>query len=213
MKVSEAIKTKTGFPYWIPESTRTELPQLFVELGFKVGVEVGVSWGQNMENYLKAGLKMYGVDPYLEYPDHPFHPINWFLRHKIPCRNMEDVYNYAMEHLGKYPNFTMVRKTSMDALADFPRKSIDFVYIDGNHLLGYAAMDLMQWSDKVKKHGAISGHDYGLEGRGKRQTRGVHYAVEAFAKCYDFNNWYAIGRGSAHWHEDYSRSFLFFKHW
>ena len=50
MKLRDAIKEK-GNPFWIPDCTRDELPQFFVELDFKVGVEVGVSRGGNIVDY------------------------------------------------------------------------------------------------------------------------------------------------------------------
>ena len=53
-----------GNPYWIPGASREDLPILFKELGFKKGVELGVSWGQNIVDYCKAGLEIYGIDPW-----------------------------------------------------------------------------------------------------------------------------------------------------
>ena len=71
-------------------------------------------------------------------------------------------YNAAVERLSPYSDCTLIRKRSFDALKDFEIGSLDFVYIDGNHMYGYAAMDLMTWVNKVKKGGIIMGHDYSL---------------------------------------------------
>lgn len=48
----------------------------------------------------------------------------------------------------------------MEAVKSFRDKSLDFVYIDGNHTLPYIINDIIEWSKKVRMGGIISGHDY-----------------------------------------------------
>lgn len=213
MKLIDAIKEK-GNPYWIPDCSRSELPEFFKEMGFKVGVEVGVSWAENIMDYCKSGLQIYGVDPWMESEDNKYKKII-----SIPgehARTFEDVYKYALERTAPYPNCTLIRKTSMEALSDFPKRSLDFVYIDGNHTFGYVAMDLMKWSDKVRRGGVIAGHDY-YSTVGDRRVRHVAGVVNAFAKSYDFTNWYVLGRKNEERSEgekfDRELSFFLFKHW
>lgn len=213
MKLIDAIKHK-GNPFWIPDCSRDELPEFFVQLGFKVGVEVGVSWGQNIVDYAKAGLKIYGVDPWEDSEDNIYKKII-----SIPgehAKTIEDVYKYAIERTAPYPNCTLIRKTSIEAAKDFPKRSLDFVYIDANHAFGYIAMDLMKWADKVKKGGVIAGHDY-YSTQGDRQIRHVGNIIDAFAKSYDFTNWYVLGRKNEEREEnekfDRELSYMFFKHW
>lgn len=213
MKLIDAVKQK-GNPFWIPDCTRSELPEFFKGLGFKVGVEVGVSWGQNIVDYAKTGLRIYGVDPWISYEDDVYRKII-----SIPgehARTIEDVYNYAVERTSPYPNCTLIRKTSVEAANDFPKRSLDFVYIDANHAFGYIAMDLMKWADKVKKGGVIAGHDYYSTQR-DRSLRHVGNVVDAFAKSYDFTNWYVLGQKNEDRdpEERFDRelSYMFFKHW
>ena len=190
MKLSEAIKEK-GNPYWIPDVTRDQLPEFFKELGFKVGVEVGVSWGGNIVDYAKAGLTIYGVDPWEDSEDNIYRKII-----SIPgsrAKTIDDVYKYALERTAPYPNCTLIRKASIEAAKDFPDKSLDFVYIDANHAFGYIAMDLMKWTEKVRHGGVIAGHDYYSTQR-DRSLRHVGNIVDAFASSYDFTNWYVLGR-------------------
>lgn len=216
MKLIDAIKEK-GNPFWIPDCVRAELPEFFLQLGFKRGAEIGVSHAENLANYCKAGLEMFGIDPWIDYEDDPFKRII-SVSGKYG-RSIEGVYQLAQERTAKYPNCTLIRKTSMDALADFPDRSLDFVYIDGNHKFGYVAMDLWKWSRKVRKHGIIAGHDYYTveEGRWRREHRGVPLVVDAFVKHSDINNWYIIGRKNEVREEgervDPALSFFFFKHW
>lgn len=201
MKLIDAIKEK-GNPFEIPDCSRDDLPGFFKELGFTTGVEIGVQWGENLEKYCKAGLNMYGIDPFLSYPDHRV------------TNYIEVLYPEALKKFSVYPNCRIIRKMSMDALEDFPKRSLDFVYIDGNHTFGYAAMDLMKWTDKVKRGGIVAGHDYFCY-KGDRKNRFVGPVVDAFVKAYDIGNWYLIGRKEPAAGEkfDESLSFMFFKHW
>ena len=214
MNLIDAINNEKGNPFYIPDCTREELPELFKELGFKVGAEIGVSLGINMESYCKAGLTMYGIDPYVNYEDETYRPINMLSRIGIKTTTFDDVLKIAKERLDKYPNHTFIRKMSMDALANIPDRSLDFIYIDGNHSYGYVAMDLMKWVRKIKKGGILAGHDY-YDRKGSRQQRFVGPAVDGFMKSYDVANWYILGRKHPEEGELHERvlSFMFIKHW
>jgi len=213
MKLIEAIKEK-GMPYWIPDSVRSDLPEFFKELGFKIGAEIGVSLGYNLELYCKAGFKMYGIDQWEDYEDEKYRPINALSRKGIVTKTFDDVYKIAIERLSPYSNCTLIKKKSMDALANIPDSSLDFVYIDGNHLYGYVAMDLMQWAKKVRKGGIIAGHDY-YDIKGSRSNRGVKHAVDGFMKTYEIENFYVLGRKHVYKGQRSERalSFFCFKHW
>lgn len=54
-----------------------------------------------------------------------------------------------------------IRKDSSSAAADYPDKSIDFVFIDADHTYEGVKKDLIAWLPKVKSGGMFSGHDYG----------------------------------------------------
>uniref|UniRef100_A0A6M3IRM9 Putative methyltransferase n=1 Tax=viral metagenome TaxID=1070528 RepID=A0A6M3IRM9_9ZZZZ len=213
MKLLDAIKEK-GNPYWIPDCVRSDLPDFFKELGFKVGAEIGVSLGYNLELYLKAGFKMYGIDQWEDYEDEKYRPINALSKKGIVTETFDDVYKLAIERLSPYSNCILIKKKSMDALVDVPDRSLDFVYIDGNHMYGYVAMDLMQWAKKVRKGGIIAGHDY-YDIKGSRSNRGVRYAVDGFMKSYDIDNFYVLGRKHIYKGQRSERalSFFCFKHW
>jgi len=208
MKIIDALKHK-GNPFWIPDCTRSELPEFFVELGFKKGVEIGVSWAQNIIDYCEAGLEIYGIDPWKDSEDNIYRRIISIPGEK--AKDIDTVYKYALERTSKYPNCKLIRKTSMEALADFPKRSLDFVYIDGNHGFGYVAMDLMKWSDKVRRGGVIAGHDY-YSTQANRELRQVGNVVDAYAKTYDYINWYILGsKESSIFDREFS--YMFFKHW
>lgn len=210
MKIIDGIKLK-GKPVEIPDCSRDDLPEFFKEIGFTTGVEVGVSLGENFESYCKAGLKMYGVDPWSNEPDGMYDNRSNITR---PLTSMEEVYKHCMNRLKPYSNYTIIRKRSFDAVKDFPKRSLDFVYIDGNHMYGYAAMDIMIWAHRVKRGGIIAVHDYHRVG-GSRSTRHVAYATDGYIKSCDIENWYVLGSTNPDPDEtqDSRLTCMFFKHW
>lgn len=49
---------------------------------------------------------------------------------------------------------------SVEVAKEFDDNSIDFVFIDGNHLYEYVRADIGAWLPKVKKGGVIAGDDW-----------------------------------------------------
>ena len=54
----------------------------------------------------------------------------------------------------------VLRMDSVEAAALFAPKSLDFVYLDGDHSLAGVRRDLEAWWPKVRAGGVIAGHDY-----------------------------------------------------
>jgi hypothetical protein len=110
---------------------------------------------------------------------------------------------------------TIIRKISMDALQDIPDESLDFVYIDGNHGLRYIIEDIYEWNRKVRKGGAMSGHDYETNDRSlySHQACHVKQAVDVCTEILKINNWYILGKWFAVKGEkrDKHRSWLWIK--
>ena len=215
MTIEEAIKQPnlSGQPIWIQGAKRADLPKFFKGRGFKKGVEIGVAWGQNIVDYCKEGFEIYGVDPWDAHTDEDEFRKLIHIDGKYGS-TIDGVHKLAEERTEKYPNCKLLKMTSIEALEQFPDRSLDFVYIDGNHSFGYVAMDLMKWTRKVKKGGAICGHDYYSHNPQTQRTyRGIRCIVDAYAKAYDFNTWYVLGGKEKQEGEDNELSFLFLKHW
>lgn len=212
MTLQKALKHK-GNPYWIPDCKRADLPEFFKSLGFKKGVEIGVSWADNIIGYCEAGLNIYGIDPWDADADEDKFKKIVSIDGKYGS-TIEGVFQLAEERTGKYPNCMLMKMTSMEALDYFPNRSLDFIYIDGNHSFGHIAMDLMKWNRKVRKGGVIAGHDYYSHSPiSHRKYRAVGNIVDAFAKTYDFKNWYVLGSREWQEGEDMDLSYFFIKHW
>jgi hypothetical protein len=197
MRISEGIK-QSGRPYIIPDSSRDELPEFFNEMGYKVGAEIGVYKAEFAIKLAQGGFKLLAVDPWLVYPNYRKHP------QELPYDELEAM---SRRILAPY-DCTIIKKTSMDALADIPDGSLDFVYIDGNHSFPYIAADIYEWNRKVRSGGVISGHDYFNYDRNPYWIRICHvkYAVDACADIFKVKDFYIIGDG-----KDKYKSWLWIK--
>lgn len=185
MRIIDGLKFAiVGKPTQIPDCGRDDLPQFFVDMGYKVGVEIGVYKGEFSEKICKSGLKLYAIDPWRIYDD--------FTNPRGQDR-LDFLYEHTKRLLAPY-DCTIIRKTSMEALALIPDGSLDFVYIDGNHSFKYIAEDIAEWSKKVRIGGVVSGHDYvyAFDDSGLNKCD-VIYVVQAYTQAFGINNWYVLG--------------------
>ena len=189
-----------GVPIELRGGCRDDLPQMFVDIGFTRGAEVGVWRGEYSEKFLKAGLQMTVVDPWQAYSGYIDHT-----KHHMIAGAYED----AMRRFAPYGDeVRVIRKFSHEAVADVPEGSLDFCYLDGNHSLFDVVRDLTLWSKKVRSGGIICGHDY----KSFRQSVHIHVveAVHAFTAAEGIAPWYVLGRRKRHTTEpgDTVRSFM-----
>ena len=167
------VKHRDNLPYTGWAGTRVRLAELFAELGFTKGAEVGVCYGVYSAQMCTANpnLELMCVDPW-----------HAFLRHSQD--HMDGVYNQAKTRLAPH-KATLIRKTSMEAVKDVPDGSLDFVYIDGLHDFDAVMLDIIHWTPKVRIGGIVSGHDFCQEYQG-----GVVTAVEAYTRAHNISSWY-----------------------
>ncbi len=182
MRIIDGLRSLRGTPAEIPDCDRNELPQFFVEMGFKVGAEIGVYKGAFTEKFCQAGLKMFAIDGWLAYEDYNEPQRNFQARQDF-------LYGHTQRTLAPYPDCSIIRSKSMDALKYFEDGSLDFVYIDAHHGFKYAVEDAYEWSRKVRPGGIVSGHDYG-----NNRIIKVKLALDAYTQAYGIDNWYVLGR-------------------
>jgi len=192
MKIIDAVKKNTGRPYEILNVNRRQLPKFFVDMGYKVGVEVGVQRGFFTRRLLRVGLEVYAVDPWLSYDD--YRPIDqeYYQRHQ---NRIFDAAKKNLEPWIENNKCHIVRKTSMNALEDFEDESLDFVYIDGHHGFKYVTEDIFGWSKKIRKGGCISGHDYayGPWKENNPYILQVKWVIDAYTSAFRISPWYVLG--------------------
>ena len=163
--------------------SRDELPQFFVDSGYKVGAEIGVYKGGFTEKFCKAGLKMYAIDPWMAYQGAG--------RTQQEQARQDFLYGHAKRTLAPY-DCEVIRATSMEALKQFKDESLDFVYIDGDHSFKHIAADIEEWSKKVRKGGIVAGHDYFFY-KNMRLICQVKPVVDAYVDTFGITKLYTFG--------------------
>lgn len=121
------------------------------------GAEVGVAFGENAEMILEhSGLeKLFLIDP-------------WGYVEGQACvgygdaiKDWDGCYEFCIKKLGRFEGrFDVIRKPSAEGSLQFQDGSLDFVYIDANHMSPNIDEDLSLWFPKVRSGGIIGGHDY-----------------------------------------------------
>ena len=186
MKIKDAMKEK-GKPFLIPDCSRDELPRFFKEMGYNIGVEVGIWEGEYTEKFCKEGMKMYGIDP-------------WKARGRQSQKMQDDRCLRAIERLKPY-DCEVIRKRSAQCVTDFKDESLDFVYIDGDHSYRFVVEDIREWSKKVRPGGIVSGHDYACTDpqinalpQRYRKHEEVGRAVDEYIEVNGIENFWILGR-------------------
>ncbi len=171
-------------PIEVPNVGRDQLAGMFRELGFKVGVEIGVMEGIYSEILCKANpeLHLYSVDPWLARADYRD------IRRSQPV--FDEYERVARARLAPY-HCTIIKDFSVEAAKRFEDGSLDFVYIDGHHDFLPVAQDLATWSPKVRKGGMVAGHDYAKF----KPWASIHVVevVQAWTEARGIRPWFVLG--------------------
>lgn len=187
-KYGIVIGAKQRMPLQIPNTGRYDLAALFYELGFRVGVELGVQEGEYSEILCKTNprLKLYSIDAWKAYKGYTD-----FTRQD----KLERFYTAALERLHKYPCVVM-RRFGKDAVTFFRDDSLDFIYIDANHTYNALMEDINLWIPKIRKGGIISGHDYisRTEQWTADHAYGIIQATNQYTREHNIRPWFVLGR-------------------
>jgi hypothetical protein len=170
-------------PIPISQIGRYGLASIFNQLGFKEGVEIGVEVGGYARWMFERirGLHLSCVDPWMTYDGY---------RERLPQEQQEALYKMAQENLSKY-NATLIRDFSVNALKLFKDKSLDFVFIDGNHDYAHVSADIAGWEKKVRSGGILAGHDYTITKYYDKCE--VIPAVNDYTKQQGISPWFVLG--------------------
>lgn len=171
-------------PIYLPISRETDIPQIFSDLGFKTGAEIGVYRGAYSENLLKniPNLKLYGIDLWEVYKGY----------RDYRSSDMATAMDEAKERTKNY-NCELIKGWSNEIVKKFADESLDFVYIDGNHSYEQTVQDIALWSKKVRKGGIVYGHDFkDWSSTWRRYEMNVINAVTGWCKSYQIHPWFVI---------------------
>lgn len=159
--------------------TRMQLADLWGEIGYTRGAEIGVARGSFTREMLERipNSIIVCVDVW--------EPVRDDFRDK---EMQERNYNRTIRKLRQYAErgrVKILRTNSMDALQYVDDESMDFVWIDGDHTYDWAATDIIWWSRKVRRGGIVAVHDYIPMRRG-----GVMEAVNAYTQYHGIHPWF-----------------------
>jgi hypothetical protein len=172
-------------PFYLPISSKTDIPEMFKELGFKIGAEVGVCRGAYAEILSKAipNLNLYGIDMWEVYEGY-----RDFSNNEI----LTKIHELAIEKTKNF-NCRLIKNWSNEAVKQFKDESLDFVYIDANHAYEYVVEDIAKWSKKVRRGGVVYGHDFDDYSQTKRKFEvNVINAVTGWCNSYQIHPWFVI---------------------
>lgn len=126
------------------------------------GVEVGVAFGENAEIILDTCQlsKLWLIDPWDYVPNENPKGYADAIKDWLGC------YRYCRDKVDRFgARARMMQFTSVKGAELFKDESLDFVYIDANHMRPYIDNDLKAWWPKVKVGGIFGGHDYHIVDR------------------------------------------------
>jgi predicted O-methyltransferase YrrM len=140
-----------------------------------VGAEVGVFGGHTSEVLLRElpELSLWMVDPWRPY------------RGASEIGDQDaTAFERAMASAIWWTEFAgerrfVLRESSPQAADRFADASLDFAFIDGNHLYESVCADLFAWWPKIRAGGLLAGHDFGVH-RDATGQWGVRRAVNEF---------------------------------
>ena len=160
-------------------TSRKDIPNLLIQLKFKIICEVGVRNGDNFKTLLTSNpTEAVAVDLWTE---------TSIRSQNDDCLSqgvLDEMYYNLVNFASKDKRITIIRDYSLNASKSFPDEYFDFVYLDADHTYAAVKADLEAWWRKVKKGGILAGHDYF-----KRFANGVTFGViEAVDEFCDRNH-------------------------
>lgn len=161
-------------------------------------VEIGTCWG-NFAEFLLCSTpcsKLFCVDPYKKFEDLQYiDSLNTMTQEEMDAKFLavQDKLKNAFSN-----RITMLRNLSTNAASLFEDNSLDFVYIDGNHMYDAVLDDIKAWYPKVKPGGILAGDDvepleksheyeknaFVIHTSGAFGLYGVHFALLEFQKTH-----------------------------
>jgi predicted O-methyltransferase YrrM len=131
---------------------------LFQQQEIIVGLEIGVASGWTMNHFLQnlSNLQLTGIDPYVGYMDGNI---------KIAQEMLDAQYLAAQDNISDFaPRGKILRGYSQDFVNSFEDKSLDYIFIDGDHSYEGALRDCELFFPKIKSNGIFAGHDWSFDG-------------------------------------------------
>ena len=192
-KIEPLIKDNWSYT---PRPAIKKMKEIFNQR-FVKGVEVGVDRGLNALSILtELNIdKLYLVDAWINYKEI-----------EVERPSIKNNYEFVLREFENDKRVEIIRAFSINAVKEIVDNSLDFVYIDANHLYEFVYQDINLWFKKVKEGGIIAGHDI-------FKHSGVLKAVKEFCNrkrlnfCVELPDWYFIkhNKGSERRNKEYEK--------
>lgn len=147
-----------------PQEIRSDRAQYVLSLikPGAIGAEIGVCEGKFAYHVLfrQNPSKLYLIDPWQYGIQKDLEPDVTPEKQK----GRDEQYENVCACFAPFPNVTVIRQKSEDAVSQFENEYFDYVYIDGEHSYAAVARDLRDYFPKVKIGGYLIGDDYGWSG-------------------------------------------------
>lgn len=164
-------------------------------------LEIGSRFGESIQFCLdNLKIKQFiSVDPFVAYNDYA---------HDDFCAQVKSSGDELFLQLQKQfitQPVTFIRKFSNDAHCLIDDKSLDVVFIDGNHSYKYVVDDIKNYLPKIKSGGIICGDDYFMRHNDISDGNGYNQKMvyEAVQDCFEKNTIIELGE-----HNGYPKSWL-----
>ncbi len=190
LTMNQSAAVPAGRPSFLHRVGRNHLPALCRTCKMKRGAEIGVWKGAFSELFCKTvpDLALLCVDPWISYPD--WQDTKNAMTGEAAEAFMAHAYAVARKTLAPFPGAQIIRQFSVEAAEAVPDGSLDFVYIDGNHLEPAVTSDLMAWAPKVRSGGFVAGHDY--RAFDNKPFVQVIPAVTAYTTAHGIDPWFVL---------------------
>lgn len=166
----------------LPDCGRKQLRAWWKALGAKTGAEIGVWEGAFARTICEeVGAFLHAVDPWAPQPG--------YIERKNDKSRLDRAFERTNAALAGFPQ--IVRATSLDGATQLADRSLDFAYIDGNHLRAHVTADIRAWLPKVKAGGVLAGHDYNID-QGRKDFIQVADAVDAYTWAHGVPVWFVF---------------------
>lgn len=127
----------------------------------KIVCEIGCFIGISTETFLQFNpKKLYAIDAW-GLLNESYKDCNWLPSGRPDFNLIESAFR---EMAKNYDNIEIIRDYSHNACKSIQDKSLDLVYIDGEHSYSAVKQDIQHWVPKIKSGGFISGHDINQTG-------------------------------------------------
>lgn len=177
-----SVALEGASPIVLPDCGRRQLRLWWKALGVTSGAEIGVWEGSFARTICEVtGAHLCAVDPWA--------PQDGYLEVKNDRARLDRALTKTRAALQPF-HHQIVKATSLEAARKMQDRSLDFVYIDGNHLRDHVLADLAAWVPKVKPGGIIAGHDYKVYPH--KPFIQVREAVDEYTRAHAISPWFVF---------------------